>query len=175
MAGDPAVRASIEFLPLSTETLAALAEADLGRAGELLGRSLPPAVDDDRWLWKLRNEQVAGRPADLSWIVRLLSDVETGQVVGHAGFHQAPVDGVVEVAYTVFPDFRGRGYARAALAALIREARERGVITLRATVSPENEASHRVLAGFGFEVAGEQRDDEDGLEIIHDLDLRKVE
>lgn len=88
--------------------------------------------------------------------------------MGHAGFHGPPNDeGMVEVAYTVIPEQRGKGYAAAALHALLtRAASEAGVRTVRATISPNNSASLHIVRAAGFVEVGEQWDDEDGLELV---------
>jgi RimJ/RimL family protein N-acetyltransferase len=96
-----------------------------------------------------------------------------GQVVGHAGFHGPPDEsGTVEVGYTVDPAFRRRGYARAMVRALLAWARdEEGVRTVRASIGPGNGASLATIRPFGFERTGEQWDEDDGLEIVHELAL----
>ena len=45
-------------------------------------------------------------------------------------------------------------------------AAEPGIRTVRATISPDNAASLATIAGFGFTEAGEQWDEEEGLELI---------
>jgi RimJ/RimL family protein N-acetyltransferase len=56
------------------------------------------------------------------------------------------------------------------LAELLRRAvAEPAVRTVRATISPGNAASLATIAGFGFAEAGEQWDDEDGLELIFEI------
>jgi RimJ/RimL family protein N-acetyltransferase len=89
-------------------------------------------------------------------------------VVGHGGFHGPPDEhGTVEVAYSVDPDFRRRGYARAILKALLERAdADPAVRVVRASISPENAGSLATIAGFGFKKAGEQWDPEDGLELV---------
>jgi RimJ/RimL family protein N-acetyltransferase len=166
---------NVRLVELGRDALAALAAGDLSTAAVVLGLSLPDSVRDDGWLWRMRHLQVEEHAEDLAWIARLMVDASTGEVVGHAGFHGAPQDGCAEVAYAVFPDHRGRGFARAALRQLIELAHQRGVSVVRATVSPANEASLRVLAGFRFEVTGEQWDEEDGLEVVHELTLHPRE
>ena len=37
---------------------------------------------------------------------------------------------------------------------------------VRASISPDNEASLATIAGFGFVQVGEQWDDQDGLELL---------
>jgi RimJ/RimL family protein N-acetyltransferase len=79
---------------------------------------------------------------------------------------------MVEVGYSIDPQHRRQGYARAALRTLIERARqEPGVRTLRATVSPDNAPSRDLVLSEGLVEVGEQMDDEDGLEIIYELAL----
>ena len=77
---------------------------------------------------------------------------------------------MVELGYAIDPDHRRRGYARAALAAMVDRARaEPAVRVLRATVSPTNAASLALIHEHPFLEVGEQWDDEDGLEIIYEM------
>jgi RimJ/RimL family protein N-acetyltransferase len=81
---------------------------------------------------------------------------------------------MVEIGYAVDPAYRRRGYARAALEALLqRAAREPRVHTARVTISPDNVASHQLASQYGFTEVGEQWDDEDGLEIIYEVDAQR--
>jgi RimJ/RimL family protein N-acetyltransferase len=76
---------------------------------------------------------------------------------------------MVEIGYAVDPACRRRGYARAALEALLqRAAREPRVRTVRVTISPGNVASYQLASQYGFTGTGQQWDDEDGLEIIYE-------
>ncbi len=78
---------------------------------------------------------------------------------------------MVEIGYAVDPAYRRRGYARAALEALPqRAAREPQVRTVRVTISPDNVASYQLASQYGFAEVGQQWDDEDGLEIIYEVD-----
>ncbi|MDX6265171.1 MAG: hypothetical protein QOH84_6859, partial [Kribbellaceae bacterium] len=92
---------------------------------------------------------------------------------GHGGYHGPPDEnGMVEVGYTVDAQYRRQGYAKAILTALIeRAAAEPGVTTVRASISPTNAASLATIAGFGFLEAGEQWDEEDGLELLFERPL----
>ena len=80
---------------------------------------------------------------------------------------------MVEIGYAVDPAYRRRGYARAALEALLqRAAREPRVRTVRVTISPGNVPSYQLASQYGFTEVGEQWDDEDGLEIIYEVDAQ---
>ena len=150
--------------------LRALVDGDLAVASDLAGVVLPPWFLEERWLWRLRLDQVRDDPAAQDWVVRAVV-VEPEGVVGHAGFHGPPdADGAVEVGYTVLPHLRGRGYARAALAALVAEAAAAPQVrVVRASVQPGNAASLAVVRGAGFVHVGDQVDEEDGLELVHEL------
>ena len=62
-----------------------------------------------------------------------------------------------QIAYTVFPPWRGRGYGTEAVRLLCREARRRGMTGLTATCRPENAASRRTLEKAGARLAGIRR------------------
>jgi RimJ/RimL family protein N-acetyltransferase len=158
----------IRFVLLSPETLTALIEGDLDRASRLAGAELSGYLLSETWLWETRRDDIARDPAAAHWVARAVADARTGQVVGHGGFHGPPDDdGTVEVAYSVDPLFRRRGYAKAILAALLeRAAREPGVRAVRASIRPDNTGSLATIRGFGFHKVGEQWDPEDGLEWV---------
>jgi RimJ/RimL family protein N-acetyltransferase len=155
-------------VPLTVEVMQALLDGDLARASERAGVELTPYLVDHGWLWRIRLEQVATDPAALAWIARAVVDEDTGEVVGHVGFHGPPDErGMVEVAYSVDDRFRRRGYATAMLAtALEWAAAVPEVRVVRASIGPDNEGSLRTIEPFGFEQVGEQWDEEDGRELL---------
>ena len=158
----------IRFVPLSSETMTALIDGDLAAASRSAGIELSPYLLTEGWLWRIRRDQIAADPASADWVVRAAVDAESGQVVGHGGFHGPPDDeGTVEVAYSVDPVWRRRGYAKAILAALLERAgAEPAVRAVRASIRPDNVASLATIKGFGFRKVGEQWDPEDGLEWV---------
>jgi RimJ/RimL family protein N-acetyltransferase len=166
----PAGPGPVRFVRLPGAALAALADGNLARASELAGVTLTDyfIAPDAVRLWRLRRDQIAADPASARWIARAV--VAAGAVVGHAGFHGPPdADGMVEVAYSVDPAHRRRGYATAMLGGLLRRAAaEPGVRTVRATIRPDNTGSLGTISGFGFARNGEQWDEEDGLELVFD-------
>jgi RimJ/RimL family protein N-acetyltransferase len=177
---DPAAPApgpvAVRFVALTRPILVALRDSDLTAASTLAGVEIPEyfITEDERWLWRLRLSDIAANPGAARWIARAAVDDPGGFVVGHAGFHGPPNDdGMVEVAYSVVPEYRRRGYARAMLSALLRRAAdEPQVRVVRASISPDNAASLATIAGFGFEPAGEQWDEEDGLELLFEVPAR---
>jgi L-amino acid N-acyltransferase YncA len=65
--------------------------------------------------------------------------------------------GVAEFSIYVAREFRGAGYGRATLAALITECRNRGYWKLLSRIFPENIASRRLCAALGFREVGTYR------------------
>jgi RimJ/RimL family protein N-acetyltransferase len=161
----------LELVPAAA--MEAMIEDDLVTAGVVLGRPVPPFFLEEKWLWRIRLGQVRSCPPDAPWLVRAAVREPGGVVIGHAGFHGRPdATGMVEVGYTVIPEHRGHGYAHEVLAALVEEARaSQDVAVVRATVSPDNEASLAVVRRAGFVPVGEQWDDEDGLELVFEKAL----
>jgi ribosomal-protein-alanine N-acetyltransferase len=160
----------IRFVELSGPAMAALLADDLATASRESGVDLTELFvnDESKWLWNYRIKQIEDDPEAARWIVRAVVDASEGMVIGHGGYHGPPDEnGMVEVGYTVDPQYRRQGYAKAILTALLeRAAAEPGVRVVRASISPTNAASLATIAGFGFLEAGEQWDDEDGLELL---------
>jgi len=70
--------------------------------------------------------------------------------------------------------YRRRGYDRAALQALLqRAAREPQIHTARVSIRPDNLASYQLASQYGFVKVGEQWDEEDGLEIIYEVEVQR--
>jgi RimJ/RimL family protein N-acetyltransferase len=126
---------------------------------------------DWRSTWRMRSEQVEQDPASAAWVTGVIWDEDERVAVGRAGYHGPPdQSGMVEIGYSVDPAYRRRGYARAALEALLqRAAHEPQVKTVRVSISPENTASYALASQYGFSQVGEQWDEEDGLEIIYEV------
>jgi RimJ/RimL family protein N-acetyltransferase len=157
-----------------------IVQLDPGTLGALASGAVPtaspvPLTDhlagpENRPLWRRRSRQIEEDPAAAAWVTGVVWDPEIRTAVGRAGFHGPPDEsGMVEVGYAIDPEYRRRGYARAALAVLLaRAAVEPAVTTVRASVRPDNTASRALVAEFGFAAVGEQWDDEDGLETVYE-------
>lgn len=122
-------------------------------------------------LWRMRSRQIANDPTDQPWITRFAVVPGTDAPVGLAGFHGQPDElGMVEVGYRIGPAYRRRGHARRALETLLAVAHAHpDVRIVRATISPDNDASRSLVEDYGFKNVGEQWDDEDGVETIFEL------
>ncbi len=77
-----------------------------------------------------------------------------GALVGTAGFQGPPRAGEVAIGYGIVPEYRGRGLASEAVAALLEAARCSGAVVVVAQVDWDNAASRRVLDRHGFAVVG---------------------
>ncbi len=124
-------------------------------------------------LWIQRKQDPA---LDHTWLARaiILRNIQT--VIGHMGFHFPPdARGMVEIGYTIEPDYRLRGYATAAAQALADAAHAAGATVLRASVSPQNAASLAVIAHLELDEVSMQEDAKDGTELVFEatLPLRK--
>jgi RimJ/RimL family protein N-acetyltransferase len=156
--------------------LAAILDDRKDDAAALLDAELPiefPREGERRFL-TLRLGQMREDPRFEDWSP--FAVVLEGRMIGHAGYHGPP--GVntrqnpdaVEVGYTIEPEYRRRGYATAAATELIRRAEERGIRHFIACSSPENEPSLAIIRGLGFTQTGEAMDEEDGLELVFELE-----
>lgn len=163
----------IEILQLPPAALHALAAGDLPSAVRASGLPLTHFFVDasDSGVWRRRSRQIVEDPSCEPWITGVIWDAELRIPVGRAGYHGPPdAAGMVEIGYSVDMTHRRQGYARAALEALLdRAAREPDVVTVRATIRPDNSPSSSLVLQYGFVEVGEQWDDEDGLETIYEV------
>jgi RimJ/RimL family protein N-acetyltransferase len=163
----------VRIVHLPASAFRALAGGDLAAANAVSPVPLSEYFAGPEWrgTWRRRSEQVEQDPASAAWVTGVIWDEQQQVAVGRAGYHGAPdQSGMVEIGYAVDPAYRRRGYARAALEALLqRAAHEPQVKTVRVTISPGNAASYALASQYGFAEVGEQWDEEDGLEIIYEV------
>ena len=164
----------VRIVHLTAPVFSALSRGDLAAANAVSPVPLPAyfAGPDGRAVWQRRSRQVEDDPSSAAWVTGVIWDERRQVAVGRAGYHGPPDrSGMVEIGYEVDPALRRRGYARAALEALLRRAaREPQVRTVRVSISPDNIASYQLAMQYGFTEVGQQWDDEDGLEIIYEVD-----
>lgn len=100
--------------------------------------------------WRLR------RGSYLAW--------DSDTVVGVCAYKFQPdTAGAVEIAYSTFPAYEGRGFAKGMISALFAMAVRSGASMVFAHTLPENNASNGALRREGFSSAGEVTDPDDGL------------
>jgi RimJ/RimL family protein N-acetyltransferase len=176
----PPIRsARLDLVSLSPAIAEAILDGRLEEAEAELGFPFPEGFPDEEMagFLRLRLGQMRSDPESQRWLVRALVLREGRTMVGHAGFHGPPgsfglAPGKAEIGYTVYPPFRGRGYATEAAAALMDWAVGEGVHQFVFSIGPWNEPSLAIARKLGFEKTGEQWDDEDGLEHVYELDRR---
>jgi ribosomal-protein-alanine N-acetyltransferase len=161
---------------MTPEFLEAVLDGDRDRAAQALDLELPDDVvrEGMRRFFELRLRQMREDPRFLEWCPHAV--VLEGTMIGHAGYHGPP--GVnakqnpdaVEIGYTIEPPYRGHGYATAAATELLRRAEERGIRHFVACTQPDNEPSLAIIRRLGFRQTGEAMDEEDGLELVFELE-----
>ena len=140
----------------------------------------------DDWLsqWRLmamRLKDLHQDPAYLRWSLRAIIWRETGEMIGHIGFHTPPdpdylatlgTDGI-EIGYEIYPDWRRQGFGHEALQRLLQFAQEQGVQRFILSIAPDNQPSLALARSLGFVELGQQVDGEEGLELLYRLESNK--
>jgi RimJ/RimL family protein N-acetyltransferase len=122
-----------------------------------------------------RVPQVKVNPELNKWFVRWMVLKENREIIGSTSFHGAPDEnGMIEIGLGVCPAFQRQGFAYEALAGMWGwVCMQEGVMTLRYTVAASNTASIALVKKFGFVHVGEQMDEIDGPEEIHELSVQE--
>jgi ribosomal-protein-alanine N-acetyltransferase len=166
----------IELRPMTPEFVEAVLDGRQAEAGRLLGIEVPEDFpsEGEKGFLGLRLRQMREDDRFRTWCPHAI--VLGGQMIGHAGYHGPP--GVnsthdpraVEFGYRIFPPYRGRGYATEAARMLMNLAEERAAIRrFVLSVGPDNEPSLAIVRKLGFTQTGERMDEEDGLELVFEL------
>ncbi len=144
-----------------TQALAEAELSELGKLADLLGASIPPSWPPEilrevlpTFLESCRRMRNYG-PWTLGWYGVLKED-DTAVLCGSVGFKGPPnTQGMVEIGYSVIPEYQGRGIASEMVDALSRWALSCPEIQLvEAEVLTDNPASMRVLEKVGFTQSG---------------------
>ena len=160
------------YLKLMNERVyRSLLDRDLETASSEMNLALPEFLLERLDHFALRLEQIRADPDVARWLVRAIVRGADNTVVGICGFHGPPDEnGMVEIGYSIGPEYRRMGYGRACAVELINYASQQPDVTVvRASISPDNDPSLGIVTSLGFEHVGEQWDDEDGLEHIYEL------
>jgi ribosomal-protein-alanine N-acetyltransferase len=154
---------SMPRLHLIPTTLAHLDDELSG--GATLGRMLeadvpaswPPGEYDRDAMVFFRERLLEGGEAAVGWYGWYAIDRTgaTARLVGAGGYFGPPVEGRVEIGYSIAPEFRRRGYATELVEALVARAFAiDGIDTMVAHTTHANPASIAVLMKSGFAEAG---------------------
>jgi ribosomal-protein-alanine N-acetyltransferase len=156
--------------------LRASLQGNIHEAEHSLRASLPKDWPGDaRSVLALRLKQIEEDFTVQPWLLRAMVLRAHSIVVGHIGFHTPPnpeylqqfSTGAIEFGFTVFPEFRRRGYAREASLALMQWAHQsHGVSRFILSIRPDNLASQALAAQLGFVRIGSHMDEVDGLEEV---------
>jgi RimJ/RimL family protein N-acetyltransferase len=170
----------LELIALSPDVLRASLREDLESASRLIDLSIPQDWLEAKWLIEMRLAKIRANPALEPWLLRAVGLRETRTMIGFIGFHGLPgaeylnsyAPGSVEFGYTIFPEYRRKGFASEAARALMDWAtRAHGVRRFVLSISPANEPSLRLARKFGFRKVGSVTDPEDGVEDVFLLDV----
>jgi RimJ/RimL family protein N-acetyltransferase len=161
---------------MTPEFLEAVLDGDRERASKALDVELPEGFPHEGVMrfFALRLGQMRRDERFRKWCPHAV--VLDGQMIGHAGYHGPPginakqSPDAVEIGYTIEEPWRGNGYATAAATELLRRAEERGVRHYVASATPDNEPSLAIIRKLGFRQTGEAIDEEDGLELVFELE-----
>jgi [ribosomal protein S5]-alanine N-acetyltransferase len=162
---------------MTPEFVEAVLDGRREEAAQLLDVELPDEFpsEGERGFLGLRLRQMREDERFRTWCANAV--VLDGLMIGHAGYHGPP--GVnstqnpdaVEYGYTIFPAWRGHGYATRAAVMLMDLAEERaGIRHFVLSVAPTNDPSLAIIRKLGFVRTGEQMDEEDGLEHVFELE-----
>lgn len=169
MIADPIQCERFELRLMTTEFIEATLAGDDSAAANALGIPGVPArwAQTDDFVLNLRLHQMRANPESAHWLIRAIVAPD-GAMLGHAGFHGPPDErGFVELGYTVFEQYRRRGYAAEAATCMMRWAQDvHGVRLFRLSVGEANDPSLALAAKLGFTHVGEQMDEIDGRELI---------
>jgi len=150
----------------ATVRLVAVEDEDFGWLGlsdaRRNGLTTPPGgAENAETLQVLRNihERLSAAGCRGSWMI-----VAGREVVGLIGFRRPPnADGEVEIGYGIAESRRGRGFATAAVAALLRACEcDPSITSVVAETSVANPASQRALISNGFTRGANRHDADDG-------------
>lgn len=119
-----------------------------------------------------RIPRVKKEPAFAEIGLILAIERESRELIGSAGFHDFPdSSGMIEIGFGIVPEKQNQGFGKELLHGMWRFITDRAdVKTLRYTVSPSNEPSIHIISSLNFNLVGEQIDEEDGVELIYEMD-----
>jgi [ribosomal protein S5]-alanine N-acetyltransferase len=139
---------ALAVVPVSIAHVEALLEGDDVFTERFGWTVVPGYLDFPEALPATRDALRNGTPSE--WWSQLFIDTDANELVGFGGYKGAPVDGDVEIGYSIAPSRRERGYATEAARLMIERARAEGCTSVSAHTLAEDNASTRVLRRVGM-------------------------
>jgi RimJ/RimL family protein N-acetyltransferase len=170
----PITTTRLLLVPMTLAFLEASLTPDRALLSTLIEATVPDEWPDSIDLVRLRIRQLRRDAALEPWLLRAIVERESRRMIGHVGFHGAPgaehldayAPNAAEFGYTVFPSWRGRGYATDAARALMQWARSQRVTNFVVSIRPDNAPSLAIAQKLGFVRVGQHIDEVDGLEYV---------
>lgn len=164
------------LLRLIDNTVAeAILAGDLQTAGQMMGVAINEDLLDYHSSFKYGQKQLEDDPLYSPWSARAIILPDEKIMIGLIRFHNRPDPEYIydygknaaEFGYSIFLNYRQRGYATEAVKAMMDwAAQEFGICRFLASVSPDNTASLRLITKLGFTKVDEIMDDVDGMEHV---------
>ncbi|KQV74125.1 hypothetical protein ASC61_03365 [Aeromicrobium sp. Root344] len=162
---------TLHLVRLTLPVFEALAAEKVTEAEQLTGLTMGPWFAERVEIWHYMISLLEGRPDNADWLMQAV--VMHGAAIGNAGFKGAPLDGQVELGYSIAPELRRRGYASQVVRLLLeRAAQDARVDRVIARINPDNAASLGVIAKAGFVPDGDHLSAKAGLQLqfAHPID-----
>jgi RimJ/RimL family protein N-acetyltransferase len=158
------IRVRTPRLELVASTLQS-AEVEMNDPAELeilldahLAAPWPPPLNDEHSM-SFNLKSLKENPDAHGFAMWYFINTENGarRIIGNGGCKGKPQDGVVEIGYSLFPEFQGRGYATEAVGGLLSWIFDQhpNVTTVIGETLPELIGSIRVLEKNGFALVGD--------------------
>lgn len=160
---------------MNSEVIAACLLDDIQSAEQLLGVQISEEMLDYTDSFIHGNRQLENDPDYLPWSARAIILPDEQVMIGMIRFHTRPdpeylhafVRDAVEIGYFIFSKYRRLNYATEAVKAVMAWAQQQfGVRKFVASVSPDNNASLKLITNLGFTKIGEAMDEVDGMEHV---------
>jgi [ribosomal protein S5]-alanine N-acetyltransferase len=155
----------MRLVPSTAELVRAEIE-DRSEFARLLDARIPSAWPTDEAAdalpWFLERLEGAD-PRDIGWYgfygVVVAGADDAPVLVGGGGTLGPPVEGIVEIGYSVLPSFQRQGYATEMMTAIVEwVARDPRILQITAETATDNVPSRRLLSRLGFREAGPGRE-----------------
>ena len=155
---------SLHLARLTMPVFEALAAEKVAEAERLTGLTMSPWFAERVEIWHYMISLLDGRPDNADWLMQAV--VMDDAAIGNAGFKGAPIDGQVELGYSIAPELRRRGYASEVVRLLLdRAAQDARIDRVIARINPDNAPSLGVVAKAGFVPDGDYVSPRSGLQL----------